>query len=211
MRVKTDEKREEILAVAAEVFREQGYARTSMASISARLGGSKSTLYGYFESKAELFVEVMLDAGAREIGSALADLTLARGDLRSTLVHFSDRYIDFLVSERAMALHRTVIGESGQSDIGQRFLEAGPRQAHDRVEAFLEAAMAAGLLRRANADRAAHHFIGMLHAETLLPSLYGVPPSRRQARMLVREAVDLFLAAYAVASTSGSATVNAAP
>lgn len=198
MRVKTDEKRDEIVAVAAEVFREQGYARASMAAISARLGGSKSTLYGYFGSKADLFVEVMLDAGRREMGDAMADLTLARGDLRSTLIHFGDRYVDFLVSERSTTLHRTVIGESGQSDIGQRFFEAGPRQAHQRLEAFLEEAMAAGQLQRANADRAAHHFLGLMHAETLIPSLYGLPPTRQQARAIVRDAVDRFLAAYAV-------------
>lgn len=197
MRVKTDEKRDEILAVAAEVFREQGYERASMAAISTRLGGSKSTLYGYFESKADLFVEVMLDAGRREIGDAMADLTLTRGDLLSTLVHFSERYVDFVISDRAITLHRTVIGESSRSDIGQRFFETGPRQAYERVEAFLEEAMNAGLLRRASAERAAHHFLGLVHAETLLPTLYGVPPTRRQSRAMVRDAVDVFLAAYA--------------
>jgi AcrR family transcriptional regulator len=198
MRVKTDEKRDEILAVAAEVFREQGYERASMAAISTRLGGSKSTLYGYFESKADLFVAVMLDAGSREMGDAIADLTLARGDLRSTLLHFSERYVDFVVSERAITLHRTVIGESSQSDIGQRFFEAGPRQAYERVEAFLAEAMAAGLLRRASTERAAHHFLGLVNAETLMPALYGVPLTRKQTRTMVRDAVDVFLAAYAV-------------
>ncbi|OYW88264.1 MAG: TetR family transcriptional regulator, partial [Sphingobium sp. 32-64-5] len=54
MRVRTDDRRQAILDVATEMFREVGYARASMAAISARIGGSKGTLYGYFKSKEEL-------------------------------------------------------------------------------------------------------------------------------------------------------------
>ena len=197
MRVKTDEKRDEILATAAEVFREQGYERASMAMISARLGGSKSTLYGYFQSKAELFVEVALEAGRKEVGDAIADLTLAKGDLRGTLIHFSKRYVDFLVSERLIAMQRTVIGEAGQSDIGRRFFDAGPRQAYRHVQAFFEEAMRAGALKQGDAELAAHHFLSLIHAETLLPALFGAPPPMRRTHDIVSDAVDLFLTAQA--------------
>lgn len=197
MRVKTDEKREEILAVAAEVFRELGYQRASMATISARLGGSKSTLYGYFESKEELFVEVALAAGRREIGDALADLNLARSDVRAALLHFATRYVQFLTSERSATLHRMVIGEAGHSDIGQRFAAAGPRLAVLHIEAFMEEAMKAGLLARGDPERAAAQFLGLLHAEALLPTLYGLPPSKARQRAIVQEAVEILLTTFA--------------
>ena len=44
-RVRTEEKRAEIVQVASELFDELGYDRTSMATISERLGGSKATRY----------------------------------------------------------------------------------------------------------------------------------------------------------------------
>ena len=50
-RVRTEEKRREIVAIASELFQEHGYDRTSMSMISERLGGSKATLYGYYKSK----------------------------------------------------------------------------------------------------------------------------------------------------------------
>lgn len=59
MRTKSDEKRQAILDVAAEVFREAGFERASMSEICTRVGGSKATLYNYFPSKEELFFEVM--------------------------------------------------------------------------------------------------------------------------------------------------------
>ena len=59
MRVKSEARRQAILDVAAEVFREHGFEHASMSEMTARLGGSKSTLYSYFASKEELFLEVM--------------------------------------------------------------------------------------------------------------------------------------------------------
>ena len=62
MRVKTDQKRLAILAAAGELFREQGYSGASMAAVSERVGGSKATLYRYFQSKEDLFVTVLLES-----------------------------------------------------------------------------------------------------------------------------------------------------
>ena len=59
MRVRTEEKREEIIRIAAELFQENGFERTSMSTISERLGGSKATLYGYFKSKEDLLLAVV--------------------------------------------------------------------------------------------------------------------------------------------------------
>ena len=63
MRAKTDEKRNAIIAAATAVFEEVGYRAASMAMISARLGGSKTTLYGYFHSKEQLFATVVTQGG----------------------------------------------------------------------------------------------------------------------------------------------------
>src|SRR5262249_8866510 len=46
---------ERLVDVAAEVFIEQGYARTQMADVAAALGVAKGTLYLYVESKEALF------------------------------------------------------------------------------------------------------------------------------------------------------------
>lgn len=58
-RTKTAERREAILAAAREVFQEVGFDRASMDEIAARFGGSKVTLYRYFENKETLFKELI--------------------------------------------------------------------------------------------------------------------------------------------------------
>lgn len=59
MRRRTEAKRNAILKVAEELFRKKGYQNTSMGEITAKLGGSKATVYGYFKSKKLLFEAVM--------------------------------------------------------------------------------------------------------------------------------------------------------
>jgi AcrR family transcriptional regulator len=51
--------RRRILAVAQELFAEQGYAGTSIADIAGRLGTSKAALYYHFRSKTEI-IEALL-------------------------------------------------------------------------------------------------------------------------------------------------------
>ena len=53
------ERRDKILEVASEVFRENGFEATSMSQIAALAGGSKGTLYNYFPSKASLLAAVV--------------------------------------------------------------------------------------------------------------------------------------------------------
>ncbi|WP_206336533.1 TetR/AcrR family transcriptional regulator, partial [Pseudomonas viridiflava] len=50
VRVLTDAKRDAIIDAAAQVFQEDGFEAASMAAIAARVGGSKSTLYRYYNS-----------------------------------------------------------------------------------------------------------------------------------------------------------------
>ena len=64
MRVRTEDRRQAIVSVALETFREVGFERTSMAMIARKLGGSKGTLDGYFQSKEELFETAMKAATA---------------------------------------------------------------------------------------------------------------------------------------------------
>ncbi|MDD3654966.1 MAG: TetR/AcrR family transcriptional regulator [Desulfotomaculaceae bacterium] len=52
-------KRDEIIQVAAELFRRLGYAETSMKDIANRVGILKGSLYYHFSSKEELLNEVI--------------------------------------------------------------------------------------------------------------------------------------------------------
>jgi AcrR family transcriptional regulator len=56
-----DERRARIVDSAAELFDRDGYAQTSMNAIADAVGMRKPTLYHYFDSKAEILLEIHLE------------------------------------------------------------------------------------------------------------------------------------------------------
>jgi AcrR family transcriptional regulator len=72
-------KREELVRIAAGLFKEQGYQSTRLIDIARAAGLDRATVYYYFGSKEELFretVEGVLDANMREAERLMADKAL---------------------------------------------------------------------------------------------------------------------------------------
>ncbi|MGO0792120.1 TetR/AcrR family transcriptional regulator C-terminal domain-containing protein [Herbaspirillum seropedicae] len=199
MRVKTAERRDAILAAAAEVFLEEGFEGASMAGISARIGGSKGTLYSYFKSKEELFVAVTHEQAKKQMEPALAALEKDTGDLQKTLQVFGEKAVSFLCQESTLQTHRMIVAESGRSDIGRRFHESGPKLGMERIASFLSRQMQAGRLKQADPMLATLQLCALLDCETVKPMMLGLESaiSRPRMKRMVGRAVETFLAAYA--------------
>jgi AcrR family transcriptional regulator len=200
MRLKTEAKREAIVQAASEVFRELGFEGASMAEIAARLGGSKATLYGYFKSKEELFVAVILGTAETRFAPIFALLAEGRDeDMERALQRYGEDVLAIVCSQEIIQAQRAVIAESGRSDIGRQFFEGGPKKALLELAGFLELQMRKGRLRKANPLVAARHLHALLDSETTTPCLLGVegPLSRRDLREATRRALQTFLGGYA--------------
>lgn len=84
MRSKSDQRREQIAAVAAQLFAERGFDDTSIDDIVKRVGGSKTTIYAYFGSKEGLLRGVLDFDLSNWIGN-MSDTLLAEEDLKQGL------------------------------------------------------------------------------------------------------------------------------
>ncbi len=212
MRVKTDEKRQEIVAIAREVFREKGYAETSMAEISARLGGSKSTPYSYFPSKEELFVAVMLDMSGRSAEAMLDELAQA-DDIRSGLGTVIGRLMSHLCTPEMIDFRRMLIGEVGRTPLGKRVYERGPALYLNRLAEMLAGQMREGHLRQADPWQAAQHILCLCMGPPIQFVLEGVieRPSEQELATAAAAATDMFLRAYAVEPATARKPRSAAP
>ena len=193
MRVRTDGRRQAIIDVALDVFREHGFERTSMAMISRRLGGSKGTLYGYFQSKEDLFETAMKAASEGRGDQVMALLKTGGTDLRATLKRFARAYLAFITEDDVLAIERTAIAEGSGSSLGPHLFAQGPGRAIEKISGFFAEIMAAGLLKQFPPTTAALHFKGLLEAGFLEEALYGAPTQSEQA---IDDAVDAFLRAY---------------
>src|SRR5678816_4192767 len=154
MRVRTEEKRQEIIRIAAELFEQLGYERTSMSAIAARVGGSKATLYGYFASKEDL-LRAVLDHDVNEEADRLLHEFHAEKDLRSGLIRLG---ISYLSRHHARAANiRTVANQP----IAQEFYETVLRPAWQRLADRFAVMMKEGRLKFADPWTTAMHWKGL--------------------------------------------------
>ncbi len=84
--------------MAEEVFLEEGFAAASMATIAARVGGSKGTLYNYFKNKDELFVAYVRRHCAWQ-KDAMFSLFADEPDVASALTHLGRNYLRIVLSD----------------------------------------------------------------------------------------------------------------
>ena len=75
----------DLLEAATAVFLEQGYRRTQMADVAARMGLAKGTVYLYVESKEALFDAVLRHSDAREPAELPDRLPIPTPPARATL------------------------------------------------------------------------------------------------------------------------------
>jgi AcrR family transcriptional regulator len=195
MRIRTEGRRQAILAAARELFCEVGFERTSMAQISARAGGSKATLYSYFPSKEELFAEAMVGAMMAQAEQLNALLDPSDPDLRRVLSNFGFAFMEMMESSQCRDTIRTVIAVSGEGDLGPKLFEMGPKHGWMKAGEYIASLMGRGLLRQADPMVAALHLKGLFEVAVLVPRLFGAPP-QIERDVAVREGVDAFLRAY---------------
>ena len=197
MRVRSEGKRREILAAAAQLFVEQGYEHTSMSAISDRVGGSKATLYGYFESKEDLLRGVLEYDVANEALLVLHEFP-AGTDLHKGLVNLGIQFLTGRLAALPIANTRTLAGLPTGSTIGKEFYETILRPAWETLAEHFAGLMEAGRLRKADPWTAAMHWKGLHEGDLLERRLIGAisHPDPKEVKRFANLATDAFLRIY---------------
>lgn len=198
MRTKSEERRDMILAVALEVFREVGFEAASMSQISARVGGSKGTLYSYFPSKEDLLLEAILHS-AREHAQDVIELLQRKGDFPAQLHRFVTSLLKLVNAPETVETLRVAISVGGTTDIGRRFYEFGTLECWLAIGDVLRNEVEQGKLRQADPDMMASHLRCLCEAD-LIRNLLGAgdPLSDEDAKAKAQCIVDTFLKVYGV-------------
>lgn len=188
-------RRAAFVAAARLAFFSRGYGGTSMSSISASVGGSKTTLWNYFPSKQDLFTAVVDDVVER-YGRALDVPLDPDADVPESLRLMGRALLDTIHSQPVIDLHRLTIGESSRfPELARLFHERGPARGKARLQHYIREAMARGKLRQGNPAEASRLFTGMLLAGSIQLHMLGLI-ERPEEPELAREldvAIDAFL------------------
>lgn len=190
-------KREEVLEVAARCFLESGYDGASINAMSRESGISKESIYRYFSSKKELF-EAVIDRELTEYQRQLdrIDTIHATMQLREALVVVAETGLTVLTSERTLALRRLVFDEAVRSpELGRHYYSIGPGRAYTTLrKLFAKHAADSGF----DADSLSRYFIAMSSLSIMVDRQCRVAeqPSREEVGRLASTIVDDFIAAF---------------
>jgi AcrR family transcriptional regulator len=179
--------REGLLAVAVQLFNEQGYDATSVADLARRLGLTKSALYHHFASKEELLA-VALEAALGGL-EAVLDQPEAREGAASDRLRFVLRgATDVLVAQ--LPAVTLLLRVRGNSAVEQAALDR--RRVFDhRVTALVAEAQAEGGVRDdVDAAVAARLLFGMINSVVEWYRPGGSVDGDRLGHDIVRIALD---------------------
>ena len=170
-----------------------------MSSISAKVGGSKTTLWTYFPSKQDLFAAVVDDLVER-YGTALEVPLDPDADVAESLRRMGRALLQTIHSPPLIDLQRLTIGEAGRfPELARVFHERGPARGKARLQLYIREAMARGKLRLGDPIDASRSFAGMLQAGSAQLHLLGLieQPDEGELEREIDAAIDAFLRAWA--------------
>ena len=198
-RIRTEEKRSEIIRLAADMFEEEGYDRCSMALLSERLGGSKATLYGYFPSKEDLLRAVLDFQVATEADKIMREFP-ATDDLRESLILLGTAYLNKRMSPLPLMNIRVVVNQPPGSTMGKDFCENVIRPAFMRLADKFAELIKQGRLQGADPEIMMYHWKGLCDWDFFERRILGAidGPDPKEIKRAVTLAADAFLKLYGV-------------
>ena len=194
-----DTRRQAILEVARQVFMEDGFAAASMSAIASRVGGSKGTLYNYFQSKQDLFEAVIRNECELKQAAMFDSLEAEGEDVQSALREVGRRYTSMVLTEQSIVLSRVVIAESTRlPELGRTLYEAGPKRGRVRMAAYVRRQMQAGRLRPGDAEQMVDQYCDLCLSPLYRQRLMNIigPPSEALVCETVDAALAVIMAAY---------------
>jgi AcrR family transcriptional regulator len=183
-------RRQEILAAAAQIFAQKGYAGATTKEIAKEADVAEGTLYNYFGGKREI-----LHAIAVETKAPMEEALLGTGTLenREAMVVLFERAFDLV--EARMPFIRALWTEAWTDDlILHEYVIARLGRVSEQIQAYIAKRVADGTFRPVSPTLGAQLVMGMFLG-LVLPALRGMqplpPPSER--RELAETIVDLLL------------------
>jgi len=195
---KTDQKRQHILDTANRLFQSKGFANTTMSEITSEAGGSKATVYNYFSSKDELFVECLTSVSDRYLEGMFSGLQDTKAETSAALLDTAKNVLRYLCSPEMLANKRLLINEAERSGIGKHFYKKMDGYMEE-LAVFLRRAMDKGDLRQSDPILAARQLRTLVESDMVERCLMGaekVPPSAATVSKEAQNALETFFRAY---------------
>lgn len=186
--------RERIIDVAARLFFEKGYVRSTTRHIANEAGVSEVTLFRHFGNKLSLFEAVMEKHSGVPVAQQLFHEELS-GDFEADLYRVARHIITSVVAEND-ALHVLMLDAQNEPDV-QDIMKRKMQERRDLFDTYFRGLMQSGQFRtELDTETVMHGFFGMcfnIGMAALWASRRGEPVSAEVMERRTHQIVDIFL------------------
>jgi TetR/AcrR family transcriptional regulator, mexJK operon transcriptional repressor len=196
----------QIVEAAREVFMEDGFAEASMDEIVRKAGVSKRTLYNYYASKEEIFIDVM----QRQLGLLYEDFGTDRKRSEALADQLQRIGIDMLRianSPETLSLFRITAAEAHRfPKLARQFFEQSFENVIDGIAATLDRETGQPGRRIADTRQAGEYFLDLLFGTAYHRVVFGtIPPMNDKAiKARTGRALKYFFETYQAVLTKGT-------
>ena len=158
-----DSTHKRIILAAANVFIENGYARSTTRSLADAAGITEATLFRHFGSKEALFKEVIQSFGGRTLSNEFEQLL--SGDYSADLHRLGQAFLH--ISMERGRIMRLILFEADHFPELSEALALNPREFRAMLSRYLDHQIELGIARPMHTEAAAQAFWGMILAYSL--------------------------------------------
>jgi len=188
VQVEVKEREKEILAVAAQLFAQEGFETVAVRNIAEAVGLSKATLYHYFKDKDEIYARIVIDT-MEKICLYVEGRVAGAGSNRERLVIFMEANATFF-EENIWTATALLLGLGGLNQPHQREKVAYWRDRHEQnLRKIIRDGIAAGEFRPVNPAVAGRAILSTLN----WMGRWYKPDGPTRAHEFALEYADLFL------------------
>ena len=188
MQVEIKEREKEILAVAAQLFAQEGFETVAVRNIAEAVGLSKATLYHYFKDKDEIYARIVIDT-LEKICRYVEERVAEGKTNRERLTIFMEATATFF-EENIWTATAMLLGLGGLNQPHQRETAAAWRDRHElNLRKIIQAGIDAKEFRPVNPAVAGRAILSTLN----WMGRWYKPDGPTRARDFALEYADLFL------------------
>jgi TetR/AcrR family transcriptional repressor of mexJK operon len=184
-----------ILAAARTEFFANGFAGASIEAIAALAEVSKVTIYSWFKTKENLFVEVV-KSECRHMSESLVGENLKTRSIRDTLIFAAEHMLGVLMDEEKVRFDRVLAAEvTRDPKVGEYFLDNGPRALLHNLVNLLKISQEKGEIQSTDLVSSAEMFVSLVMGRIDLFLRYGekIKMTTPQKRERAKHAVDAWM------------------
>ncbi|WP_421656528.1 TetR/AcrR family transcriptional regulator [Leptothermofonsia sp. ETS-13] len=186
-----NQKREQILQGAMQVFLASGYASTSMDRVAAAAGVSKQTIYSHFQDKEGLFKALMERVTFDRVRNFLGEEEIL-GEPEVVLLQLAEFFLTVIADQEYLSLLRLIIAESVRfPELAQLYTRSVIQQGRQLLSRYFQSRPELDI---ADPEAMAQIFVGSLVSYVLAQEiLHGKETIPLERDRVIASLVDLML------------------